>query len=62
MKQERDATQEERIQIARDCLASGKNYGEMALKYRVSYQQARAWTLRLRRFRTLIVIPTGRTS
>ena len=46
MKQGRDTTQEERIQIARDCLASGKNYGEMALKYRVSYQQARAWTLR----------------
>lgn len=46
MKQGRDTTQEERIQIARDCLASGKNYGEMALKYRVSYQQARTWTLR----------------
>lgn len=46
MKQGRDTTQEERIQIAKDCLASGKNYGEMALKYRVSYQQARSWTLR----------------
>ena len=46
MKQGRDTTQEERIQIAKDCIASGKNYGEMALKYTVSYQQARTWTLR----------------
>ena len=42
----RITTQEERIQIAKDCIASGKNYGEMALKYNVSYQQARTWTLR----------------
>ena len=41
MKQGRDTTQEERIQIVKDCLASGKNYGEMALKYKVSYQQVR---------------------
>ena len=46
MKQGRSTTQEERIQIARECLESGKNYGEMALKYNVSYQQARTWTLR----------------
>ena len=46
MKQGRETTQEERIQIVKDCLASGKNYGEMALKYRVSYQQVRTWTLR----------------
>ena len=46
MKQGRNTTQEDRIQIAKDCLASGKNYGEMALKYQVSYQQARTWTLR----------------
>ena len=31
-KQGRDTTQEERIQIVKDCLASGKDYGEMALK------------------------------
>ena len=36
MKQGRDTTQEERIQIVKDCLASGKNYGEIALKYKVS--------------------------
>ena len=46
MKQGRDTTQEERIQIVKDCLASGKNYGEMTLKYKVSYQQVRTWTLR----------------
>lgn len=46
MKQGRDTTQEEHIQIVRECLTSGKNYGEMALKYKVSYQQVRGWTLR----------------
>ena len=46
MKQGRSTTQEERVQIVKDCLASGKNYGEMALKYKVSYQQVRIWTLR----------------
>lgn len=46
MKQGRETTQEERIQIVKDCIASGKNYGEMALKYQVSYQQVRTWTLR----------------
>ncbi len=46
MKQGRETTQEERIEIVKDCLASGKNYGEMAIKYKVSYQQVRTWTLR----------------
>lgn len=46
MKQGRETTQEERIQIVKDCIASGKNYGEIALKYQVSYQQARTWILR----------------
>ncbi len=46
MRKARSTTQEERIQIAKECIASGKNYGEMALKYNVSYQQVRAWTLR----------------
>lgn len=46
MTQGRETTQEERIQIAKDCIASGKNYGEAAIKYKVSYQQARTWTLR----------------
>ena len=46
MMQGRDTTQGERIRIAKECIASDKNYGEMALKYNVSYQQARTWTLR----------------
>ena len=46
MKQGRSTTQEERVQIVKDCIASGKNYGGMALKYQVSYQQVRTWTLR----------------
>lgn len=46
MRQTRSTTQEERIQIAKECIASGKNYGEMAIKYNVSYQQVRTWTLR----------------
>lgn len=46
MKTTRTTTLEERIQIAKECYASGKNYGEIALKYGVSYQQVRNWTLR----------------
>ena len=46
MKQGRRTTKEERLEIVRACLASGKNYGEMAQKYQVSYQQVRTWTLR----------------
>ncbi len=48
MKQGRDTTKEERLAIVRDCLASEKNYGEIALKYKVSYQQVRTWTLRFK--------------
>ena len=46
MRKARSTTQEERIQIVRECLESGKNYGEVALKYNVSYQQVRTWTLK----------------
>lgn len=45
MKRGRETTQEERVQIVRECIAMGKNYGEMALKYQVSYQQVRSWAL-----------------
>ena len=48
MKQGRETTQEERLEIVKECLASGKNYGAMALKYKVSYQQVRSWTLRFK--------------
>ena len=46
MKKAQSTTKEERLQIVRECLKSGRNYGEMALKYNVSYQQVRTWTLR----------------
>ena len=46
MSKTRNTTQEERLQIVQECLASDKNYGEMAKKYKVSYQQVRTWTLR----------------
>ena len=46
MNQGRDTTKEERQAIVTDCLASEKNYGEMARKHQVSYQQVRTWTLR----------------
>lgn len=46
MSKVRNTTQEERVQIAKESLASGKNYGEIAQKYNASYQQVRTWTLR----------------
>ena len=46
MKRGRETTFEERVQIARECIATGKNYGEIALKYQVGSQQVRTWTLR----------------
>lgn len=43
MKTGRKASQEERIQIVKDCLENGSNYGETAQKYNVSYQQIYTW-------------------
>lgn len=43
MKQGRETTQEERIAIVKDCLKNGANFGETALKYKVSYQQVYTW-------------------
>jgi len=43
MKETHPTTVEERIQIARDCIANGGNYGETALKFNVSYQQVYQW-------------------
>ena len=42
----RETTQAERIAVAKACVANGKNYGEVAIAYNVSYQQARSWTLK----------------
>lgn len=43
MKEVRQTTVEERIQIAKDCIANGENYGETALQFNVSYQQVYQW-------------------
>ena len=42
----RETTQAERITVAKACIANSKNYGEIAIQYNVSYQQARSWTLK----------------
>ena len=42
----RETTQAERIAVAKACIANGKNYGEVAIQYQVSYQQARSWALK----------------
>ena len=46
MKSTRKTTQEERIQIVKECIESDNNYGLVAQKHSVSYQQARTWTLK----------------
>jgi transposase-like protein len=44
----RETTLEERVEIARECISGGNNYGEMALKHKVSYQQVYTWTKKYR--------------
>ena len=39
----RKTTQEERVQIARECIENGNNYGDIAIKYQVSYQNVYTW-------------------
>ena len=46
MKKARKTTYEERILITKECIESGNNYGAIALKYNVSYQQVYNWTNR----------------
>ena len=48
MKEARPTTVEERIQIAKDCIANGGNYGDTALKFNVSYQQVYQWVKKYR--------------
>lgn len=43
MTKTRKTTQEERIQIVKECLETGKDYGGIAQKYTVSYQQVYTW-------------------
>ena len=44
----RSTTQEERLDIVRDCIENGLSYSEAASKYQVSYQQVRTWVLRFK--------------
>ena len=46
MKTSRKTTKEERIQIAKECIANDCNYGVSAIKHSVSYQQVRSWVQR----------------
>mgnify|MGYP001623274329 CR=1 FL=1 len=46
MKSTHKTTKEERVRIAKECLKTDSNYGEIAKKYGVSYQQVRTWTLK----------------
>jgi transposase-like protein len=46
MRKARNTNPDERLKIVQDCLANNKNYGAMALKYKVSYQQVRNWVKR----------------
>ncbi|HSL85477.1 MAG TPA: helix-turn-helix domain-containing protein [Bacteroidales bacterium] len=39
----RNTSLEERIQIVRECIESGYDYGEIAKKYEVGYQQVYSW-------------------
>ncbi|MHB8065952.1 MAG: hypothetical protein ACYDG2_25600 [Ruminiclostridium sp.] len=39
MRKTRETDSEERLKIVLECLTNDKNYGAMALKYKVSYQQ-----------------------
>ena len=48
MKTSRATTKEERIQIVRECIANGFNYGECAIKYNISYQQVYSWVKRFK--------------
>ena len=43
MKNLRKTTLEERVQIVRDCIESGYDYGEIAKKHDIGYQQVYTW-------------------
>lgn len=46
MSQTRETSQEERLEIVLECLASNKDYGAMAIKHQVSYQNVYNWVKR----------------
>lgn len=39
-------TEDERIQIAKECLEAKKDYNKISKKHNISYQQCRTWTLK----------------
>lgn len=43
MKKAKKTSSQERLEIVKDCLVRGRNYGETARKYGCSYQQVRNW-------------------
>ena len=48
MKEGRETTFEERLDIVKDCIKHGQNYVETAIKYNVSYQQVYTWVKKFR--------------
>ena len=50
MGSKRTTTQEEKVQIARDCIQSGEKFRETAEKHGVTYQQVYRWTQSFKRF------------
>lgn len=44
----RKTTKEERIQIVKECLENDRNYGEIAIKHNVSYQNVYSWVNRFK--------------
>lgn len=46
----RETTKEERLAIAEECIATGYNYGETAIKYNVSYQQVYTWVKKVQEY------------
>ena len=50
MKQGRETTQEERVAIAKECIETENNYGKIAIKYNVSYQQVYTWVKKFKEF------------
>ena len=46
MKSSRITTEEERVQIVKECISNGCNYGETAIKHNVSYHQVYSWVKR----------------
>ena len=48
MKNTRKTTQEERVQIAKECIENGNNYGKIAIKYQVSYLNVYNWVKKYR--------------